>query len=190
MSSKLDGRSSASTDSDSANLSTSSTQQNLPPLAFDFTFYLPLNTPIASCFYSEDPVKRTKTKTIELDENEWGNSRTSTSDRRIDFDRADKFISRAIAEEEKGQSLTSDSEHTKTSLDGTKRKIQHDDSPGIDVHEPGSFKKKCRTEELNQLADDSESTSPAEFNLALPRTGRLFLSLEPSASHSPHSIRI
>ncbi|GAA5980150.1 hypothetical protein JCM5350_001780 [Sporobolomyces pararoseus] len=72
MTSKLGGRSSVSTDSASANLSTSSTRRISPPLAFSFTFYLPLDAPIASCFYSEEPLKRTKKRTIAFDENEWG----------------------------------------------------------------------------------------------------------------------
>ncbi|GAA5955943.1 hypothetical protein JCM3765_000049 [Sporobolomyces pararoseus] len=151
-------------------LSDSSTSSNFPPLAFAFTFYASTGSSIASYFYSEEPTRRTTTRTIEFDEEVWGNERPIQEDEEksvIEEDQIDEFIKSAIKEgETAGEALRTrnENEREEDSETGRKRKRKHSwdgDDDYASIRNCGSLKKKRSTESKSE-EEESRSGSPKQ----------------------------
>ncbi|GAA5955938.1 hypothetical protein JCM3765_000047 [Sporobolomyces pararoseus] len=120
MSPLRDSEPPTSLNSSSAALSTSSTQQTSASLAFSFSFYLPLGAPVASCFYSAEPLERTKRKTIEVDEDEWGNS-SLVSKPEEEVHNSEDFINSAVQE---ATNLSKDQQGSEAVVSNQKKKVR------------------------------------------------------------------
>ncbi|GAA5992552.1 hypothetical protein JCM5350_005913 [Sporobolomyces pararoseus] len=185
--------------------SESPTPSNFPPLAFSFTFYAPVESSIASYFYSEEPTHRSTTHAIELDEELWGNERSIQKEEAksvIQEDRVDEFIGSAIDQgEDDGEATKGNNRDANEEDDEVGRKRGRKRRPSWDEDDVyagalirGSLKRRRSIESTEQAEEEeSRSESPKRHassrRVPLPSQSTLFgLAAPRSLDMSIHEI--